>query len=85
MSSLITNSPCIAVCRLDANGFCRGCRRSAGEIEQWEQFSAEERDRVNRRILDLAHPAVRVRLLGEARGAGKRRGGRKRNRVDSTE
>jgi predicted Fe-S protein YdhL (DUF1289 family) len=80
MTELLTNSPCIAVCRLDADGYCLGCRRSANEIAQWEAFTAEARDRVNRRILDQAHPAVRVRLLGEARGSGKRRGGRKRTR-----
>lgn len=28
-------SPCIDVCRLDENGMCVGCFRTAGEIGAW--------------------------------------------------
>lgn len=81
MNRLLTDSPCIAVCHLGADGYCTGCRRSVDEIAAWSELNAEDRDRINRRILqDNAHPAVRVRLLGEARGAGRRRGGRKGRR-----
>jgi len=80
MSKLITESPCIAVCRLDGKGYCEGCGRSRNEIAQWSELGDEAKDRVNRRLLDHAHPAVRVRLLGEARGKGERRGGRRARR-----
>lgn len=83
MSDLITTSPCIAVCRLDAHGYCEGCGRSRDEIARWSGLDPESKDRVNRRILATAHPAVRVRLLGEARGAGERRGGRRGRRRES--
>lgn len=83
MKQLITESPCIAVCRLDSEGYCEGCRRSRNEIAQWGQLAPESKDAVNRRILEHAHPAVRVRLLGEARGEGQRRGGRRARLGDS--
>ena len=81
MSELLTRSPCIGVCRLGADGYCEGCRRSGDEIARWSEMTPEEIDRVNRRLLEGAHPAVRVRLLGEARGHGQRRGGRRRRRA----
>jgi len=28
-------SPCIQICRLDANGLCVGCLRTLGEIAEW--------------------------------------------------
>lgn len=30
-------SPCINVCRLDAQGLCLGCRRTLAEIAEWPQ------------------------------------------------
>lgn len=80
MAELLVESPCIAVCRLDDGGLCEGCRRSGTEIAQWSELDDEARDRINRRILDEAHPAVRFRLLGDAGGTGKRRGGRRARR-----
>lgn len=77
MTEFIDASPCIAVCRLDADDCCEGCRRTRQEIADWLEMSSAARDRVNRRILEEAHPAVRFRLLGDAGGGGKRRGGRK--------
>jgi uncharacterized protein len=35
-------SPCINVCRLDANGLCVGCLRSGEEIGRWMAMSAAE-------------------------------------------
>ena len=28
-------SPCVNICRLDAQGLCVGCRRTLGEIAEW--------------------------------------------------
>jgi uncharacterized protein len=35
-------SPCINVCRLDANGYCVGCLRTADEIGRWMAMTAAE-------------------------------------------
>jgi len=81
MADLISGSPCVGICRLDADGLCAGCRRSGDEIAAWSGLSPEARDRINRRILPDAHPAVRFQLLGDAGpGTGERRGGRRARR-----
>jgi predicted Fe-S protein YdhL (DUF1289 family) len=30
-------SPCVDICRLDAQGLCIGCRRTIGEIAEWSR------------------------------------------------
>jgi monothiol glutaredoxin len=35
-------SPCIKVCRLDANGWCIGCLRTGNEIARWMTMTAAE-------------------------------------------
>jgi predicted Fe-S protein YdhL (DUF1289 family) len=36
-------SPCVDICRLDAQGLCIGCRRTLGEIAEWSQASDTRR------------------------------------------
>ncbi|HEX3951803.1 MAG TPA: DUF1289 domain-containing protein [Steroidobacteraceae bacterium] len=36
-------SPCIDICRLDAQGLCLGCRRTLGEISEWPHAGAARR------------------------------------------
>ncbi len=37
-------SPCVNICRMDANsGYCEGCRRSLEEIAFWSEFTAAEK------------------------------------------
>jgi hypothetical protein len=37
-------SPCINVCRMDAqSGYCEGCRRTLEEIASWSEYSAAEK------------------------------------------
>ena len=36
-------SPCVNICRLDAQGLCIGCRRTLGEIAEWSQASDTRR------------------------------------------
>ena len=36
-------SPCIGVCRLDADGLCEGCHRTTDEIAHWMAYSDEQR------------------------------------------
>lgn len=36
-------SPCINICRLDAQGLCVGCRRTLSEIAEWSAASDARR------------------------------------------
>ena len=36
-------SPCVNICRLDAQGLCIGCRRTLSEIAEWSQASDARR------------------------------------------
>ena len=46
-------SPCIGICRLDADGHCEGCLRSIDEIARWSTMDDGER----RRLTDIVLPA----------------------------
>jgi hypothetical protein len=37
------SSPCVDVCRLDAQGICIGCRRTLAEIAEWSRASEGRR------------------------------------------
>ncbi|MFA8436693.1 MAG: DUF1289 domain-containing protein [Marinifilaceae bacterium] len=39
-------SPCIKICRSDANGVCFGCRRTREEIGNWSHYSNEQKKEV---------------------------------------
>lgn len=40
-------SPCIKVCVMNPQtGYCRGCRRTLGEIARWSEMSDAEREAV---------------------------------------
>lgn len=39
-------SPCTGVCKLDAGGYCEGCRRSIDEIAGWSTMGDDERLRI---------------------------------------
>ncbi|MCU0617932.1 MAG: DUF1289 domain-containing protein [Gemmatimonadaceae bacterium] len=45
-----STSPCIKVCRLDAQDRCYGCGRTRWEIASWSTMSLDERRAVNARI-----------------------------------
>jgi uncharacterized protein len=36
-------SPCVDICRLNAQGLCIGCRRTLGEIAEWSHASDARR------------------------------------------
>ncbi|TAN17638.1 MAG: DUF1289 domain-containing protein [Rhodanobacter sp.] len=46
-------TPCIGICRLDAHGYCVGCRRTGEEIGRWRGMSDAERLRLMRDVLPL--------------------------------
>jgi hypothetical protein len=39
-------TPCTGVCRLDADGYCEGCRRTGEEIANWLRMADSERLRL---------------------------------------
>jgi predicted Fe-S protein YdhL (DUF1289 family) len=43
-------SPCVFVCRLDAQGLCLGCRRSLDEIAEWPRASEARRREILREL-----------------------------------
>ena len=44
-------TPCIGVCRLDAQGFCVGCQRTGAEIASWRTLPDDERLRFMEEVL----------------------------------
>jgi predicted Fe-S protein YdhL (DUF1289 family) len=52
-------SPCIKVCRLDAEDRCYGCGRSRAEIAGWSTMSVAERQAVNARLGFRGHDGHR--------------------------
>jgi uncharacterized protein len=43
MSDTAVASPCVDICRLDAQGLCVGCRRTIEEITEWSRASEARR------------------------------------------
>jgi predicted Fe-S protein YdhL (DUF1289 family) len=43
-------SPCVDICRLDAQGLCAGCRRTMGEISEWPRASEARRREIWRQL-----------------------------------
>jgi predicted Fe-S protein YdhL (DUF1289 family) len=41
-------SPCVDICRLDAQGLCVGCRRTIDEIVEWPRASEARRREILR-------------------------------------
>jgi predicted Fe-S protein YdhL (DUF1289 family) len=52
-------SPCIDICRLDAQGLCVGCRRSIDEIVEWPRASEARRREILRELALRAASAAR--------------------------
>jgi uncharacterized protein len=55
-------SPCIDVCRLDAEGLCVGCRRTLNEIAEWSSAGEARQREILRDV------ARRKELVGKALG-----------------
>jgi predicted Fe-S protein YdhL (DUF1289 family) len=39
----VVPSPCIAICVMEDEGYCKGCLRSVSEIAQWRKLSANKK------------------------------------------
>ena len=52
-------SPCIDICRLDAQGLCVGCRRTIDEIMEWPRATEARRREILRQLELRTAAAVR--------------------------
>jgi uncharacterized protein len=50
LTAIPVPSPCVDVCRLDAQGLCVGCRRTLREISEWPNASDERRREILRAL-----------------------------------
>jgi predicted Fe-S protein YdhL (DUF1289 family) len=50
LKSAAVPSPCIDVCRLNAQGLCVGCRRTLQEISEWPHASDARRLEILREL-----------------------------------
>lgn len=66
-----TSNPCVGICRFDADGACRGCRRTRTEVKTWKSLDDAQKAAVNRRVRPLMAAVTK---------ADKRR--RKRKKLD---
>lgn len=42
-----TGTPCIRICKISPeHGLCEGCWRSIDEVEQWDELTDEQKERV---------------------------------------
>jgi predicted Fe-S protein YdhL (DUF1289 family) len=51
-------SPCVDICRLDAQGMCIGCGRTIGEISEWSRATDARRREI---LNELKGRASRLR------------------------
>ncbi|HEY4443102.1 MAG TPA: DUF1289 domain-containing protein [Steroidobacteraceae bacterium] len=52
-------SPCVDICRLDAQGLCVGCRRTIDEIVEWPRASEARRREILRELVLRTTAAAR--------------------------
>ncbi len=50
MIETAAQSPCVDICRLDAQGLCVGCRRTMDEITEWPRASEARRREILREL-----------------------------------
>jgi predicted Fe-S protein YdhL (DUF1289 family) len=50
VSDAAAASPCINICRLDAQGLCVGCRRTLEEIAEWPGATEARRREILRNV-----------------------------------
>jgi uncharacterized protein len=48
LSDTAVPSPCVDICRLDAQQLCIGCRRTLGEISEWPRAGEARRREILR-------------------------------------
>jgi len=69
LKSLQRATPCVGICSTTYGDLvCRGCKRFAHEIVQWNGYSGAQRDVIWQRLFELRRQAVAaaVRVVDEA-------------------
>ena len=57
---MLKRTPCVGICSTTYGDLvCRGCKRFAHEIVQWNAFDADQRQAVRQRLSELRGGAVR--------------------------
>lgn len=70
MKTLQRTTPCVGICSTTYGDLvCRGCKRFAHEIVQWNAYSPEQRDVIWQRLFELRRQAVEaaVRVIDPVR------------------
>lgn len=67
MPILLTDNPCVSLCKLDDDGVCLGCGRTKPEIKAWKALPDEQRHDINMRLLATGRKKVRKLLLKRLR------------------
>jgi uncharacterized protein len=60
MTDVPVASPCVDICRLDAQGLCVGCRRTIEEISEWARAGEARRREI---LNEVARRDVRVQRV----------------------
>lgn len=47
-------SPCVAMCKLDEQQVCVGCKRTLDEISHWRHMSEKQKQQVLQRLQSMA-------------------------------
>ena len=75
--AVLNRTPCVGICSTTYGDLvCRGCKRFAHEIVQWNGFAGDQRERVWQRLYALRDGAVAAQLkiedIGKLRAAAAR-------------
>lgn len=58
-ATLRRRTPCVGICSTTyGDRVCRGCKRFAHEIDDWNRYAPEQQERVERRLAELRSGAV---------------------------
>jgi uncharacterized protein len=65
MNTVSTKTPCIGICSTTSVGdrICRGCKRFAPEVIEWNGYSDQEKRAVLQRLCLLIEPIVDTRFV----------------------
>lgn len=69
MKTVSTKTPCIGICSTTSVGdpICRGCKRFASEVIEWNSYSDAEKTAVLERLCLLIEPIVETRFVIRSR------------------
>jgi predicted Fe-S protein YdhL (DUF1289 family) len=54
----VVPSPCIDICVMEDEGYCKGCLRSVSEIAQWRKLSANKKLEILENIKERKNESI---------------------------